>query len=426
MGKSAPASPEPDPQIGQAALLQAQTGQDWLSFAKDAFAITQERQVELDALTKRVTDQQLAVSEEQLDFARQERRRYEQVFRPIEDDFIRQSDAAIAGSAELEERNRQYRDEIDEMRSDGYRERDAAMAAADVGKASADQRAMLEREMTSLGVSPASGRFMGIQRAAHNAEALGRAGAKNQARLQHDNRKVALNQAAVELDNRAMGLEGRKLGLKGNQVNMGRGLPAQAAGSAQLGLSAGAGAVGLNQANNAQVMQAGNIMNSGFQGQMAGYAGQANTLQNQWNTEVDIWRTQQQTAAQSAAGIGSALGGLFGLFLSDEDKKEDKAPVKDGEGLKAVNEMPVEEWTYKDGAGDGGRHVGPYAQDFHAATGKGDGKSIPVQDAIGLTMKAVQDLDDKVEKIAGVVTGLSKGRKNKRNAGAVGLRGAAA
>lgn len=63
--------------------------------------------------------------------------------------------------------------------------------------------------------------------------------------------------------------------------------------------------------------------------------------------------------------------------------------------------MPVEQWKYKDGMGDGGEHIGPYAEDFQAATGKGDGATIPVVDAIGVTMKAVQELNQKVDKIAG-------------------------
>ena len=136
---------------------------------------------------------------------------------------------------------------------------------------------------------------------------------------------------------------------------------------------------------------------------MAGYAGQANTLQNLYNSQIDVWRTQQQLKAQNAAGIGSAIGGIFGMFMSDEDVKEDKVPLEDGAALDAVNAMPVEEWTYKDGVADEGRHVGPYAQDFAEATGKGDGRTIAVQDALGITMKAVQDLDDKVERIADAV-----------------------
>jgi hypothetical protein len=52
------------------------------------------------------------------------------------------------------------------------------------------------------------------------------------------------------------------------------------------------------------------------------------------------------------------------------------------------------------GIEDGGEHVGPYAEDMQRVTGLGDGKSIKVQDALGLTMRAVQDVSRKVDRIA--------------------------
>ncbi len=53
MGKGSSSAPAPDPKIGEAALKQAQTGEDWLSFARDAFAVSEVRQKELDDLTNR-------------------------------------------------------------------------------------------------------------------------------------------------------------------------------------------------------------------------------------------------------------------------------------------------------------------------------------------------------------------------------------
>ncbi|MEW6125024.1 MAG: hypothetical protein AB1698_20660 [Pseudomonadota bacterium] len=82
--------------------------------------------------------------------------------------------------------------------------------------------------------------------------------------------------------------------------------------------------------------------------------------------------------------------------------------------------MPVEEWTYKEGAGDGGRHIGTYAQDFRRETGKGDGKSIPVIDAIGVTMGAVKELDAKFEQIA---RGIGPMRQSARGSGRQAERG---
>ena len=72
--------------------------------------------------------------------------------------------------------------------------------------------------------------------------------------------------------------------------------------------------------------------------------------------------------------------------------------------------MPVDEWQYKRGVADGGkqRHVGPYAEDFKRETGKGDGKTIPVVDAIGTTMGAVKELSAKVDRLDKRVRGAMK------------------
>ena len=106
MGKSAPQAPAPDPNIGRAAVMQAETGEKWLSFSRDAFAQSNERQAELDALTRemshrqigmaednqrlarQVTEQQMGLADEQARYARDDRHRYETVFRPVEDQFV--------------------------------------------------------------------------------------------------------------------------------------------------------------------------------------------------------------------------------------------------------------------------------------------------------------------------------------------------
>lgn len=361
MGKGGGSAPSPDPNIGKAALKQAQIGEAWLGFAKDAFKISQERQVELDALTKRVTEAQLGMAEDQARWSREDRQRYESQFKPIEDDFIKEANAA------------------------GSPERQAAAAAeakADVATAAAASRAAASREASSMGIAPGSGRFAGINRAGELGTTLATAGAANTARTAQRDKGLAL---------------------KADVVNLGRGLPAQSAQAAALGLNAGSTAVGLNQANMGLSNQAGGIMGAGYQGAMQGYGNQANTLQNLHNSNVQVWQTQQQMAAANAQGIGSAIGSIAGLFLSDEDAKENKEEIPEGEALEAIKEMPVESWKYKEGMGDGEQHVGPYAQDFKEATGKGDGHTIPGQDALGITMKAVQDLDAKVERIADAV-----------------------
>lgn len=363
MGKSSSSAPSADPAIGQAALKQAQTGADWLNFSKDAFRVSTERQSELDALTKQVTEQQLGIANEQAGWARSDRARYENTFKPIEDQFIEEATNYATPEKQAEA---------------------AASARADVQSAADAQRGTALRQSAAMGINPNSGRFAGIDRAGELGTALAAAGAENNARLQ---------------------VRDKGLALKADVANLGRGLPAQSAQATSLGLNAGNSAVGNTQATNQQYTNSTGIMGQGYSGAMAGYGGQANTLTNLYNSQVNAWSAQQQADASSMGGLFSGLGSVAGaaIMASDKNAKTDKKKVPDGAGLEAVKKMPVEEWTYKDGIGDGGRHVGTYAQDFKKATGKGDGKGIAVVDAIGITMKAVQDLDKKVDRLGKAV-----------------------
>jgi hypothetical protein len=227
----------------------------------------------------------------------------------------------------------------------------AREAVADVKTQSLMAKDAAGREMARMGVDPRSGRAAATTGAMTLREGLAAAGAANSARKQ------------VESEGRA---------LKANAVNLGSGFAVNPATS--LGMSSSA-------------------MSSGFNGAMSGQNQMASLL------------TQQQQMKNASAdslwgGIGSVAGMGLAIF-SSKDFKEDKKPARGV--LEALNKMPVEEWTYKAGAGDEGRHVGPYAEDFKDATGKGDGKTIPVVDAIGVTMGAVQELSAKVDKIAKAV-----------------------
>ena len=84
-GGSAPAA---DPNIGKAALKNAQIGEDWLKFAKEQFEVSNERQVGQDKLANEVTQQQLDSSKQAQEWATADRDRYETVFRPMQDQFI--------------------------------------------------------------------------------------------------------------------------------------------------------------------------------------------------------------------------------------------------------------------------------------------------------------------------------------------------
>lgn len=360
-------APSPDPNIGKAAMKNAQIGEDWLNFAKEQTGVANLRQQDIDAMAKRVTEQQLATQDQANAWSREDRDRYTSVFRPIEDQYIK--DATSWDSAERQESM-------------------AGEARADVMAASDAQRQTSNRQMAAMGVNPNSGRFAGNTRAGDTATALNAAGASNQARNTVRNQGMAM---------------------RSDVANMGRGLPSQAASASSLGLNAGNSAMGNTLSANQSWQNSNQIMNSGFAGAMQGNSSQAQILNQQYGNQLNAWNSQNQASAQNSAGMWGGLGTAAGMAMmafSSKELKEDKEPV-DG-ALEAVKSMPVERWKYKRGVSDEGQHVGPYAEDFQAATGLGDGKTINLVDAMGVNMKATQELDSKVEKLARGIEVLSR------------------
>lgn len=301
-------APEPDKNIGRAALKSAKTGEAMLAWMQDQAKITNE-------------------------WAADDRAREVEVFRPLQDAFIQE--AATWDSA--------------------ARKNEAAQqAVADVRQQTANAEAGRVRQAMAMGINPNSSRFMAAGRSASLDAGLAAAGAQNMAR-----RRV----------------EQEAEGKRANAINMGAGLAVNPATS--MGLSNQAGAAGGNAA-------------------MQGYNQQGSLLNTQYNQQLQSWQANQNGMSSLMGGLGTVAG----MMLSDKNAKTDKQPLPDGAALGAIREMPVEKWRYKPGRGDGGEHVGPYAQDFAAATGQGDGKGIDVISAIGVTMGAIRDLDKKVDKMA--------------------------
>jgi len=83
-------------------------------------------------------------------------------------------------------------------------------------------------------------------------------------------------------------------------------------------------------------------------------------------------------------------------ITSDRHAKENFRPVHPREVLEKVARLPISEWQYKS-RGDV-RHIGPMAQDFHAAFAVGmDDRHITSVDADGVALAAIQGLNEKLE-----------------------------
>ncbi|WP_444668349.1 tail fiber domain-containing protein [Cereibacter changlensis] len=226
----------------------------------------------------------------------------------------------------------------------------AGEAAADVALAAQGATATRNRQAMAMGVNPASGRFASASAKAGTDTALATAGAQNLAR------RAVVSEGDAKM---------------ANAINLGSGLAVNPGTS--MGLSNGAAQAGGNAA-------------------MQGYGQQGSLLNTQYQQQMQTYQANQSGLAGVMGAMGTVLGAI--PFTSSKKVKHDKQPF---DALGAVRTMPVEKWTYNEGAGDGGTHVGPYAEDFAKATGVGKGDSIDPITLMGVTMGAVRQLADKVD-----------------------------
>lgn len=309
-------APDPDPNIGIAALKSAELGENYFDWMRQR---------------ARTTDR----------WATKDRARFESTFLPLQDQYI------------AEAKN--------------YDSPAAQRAAAREARATTAQQIQVsqdasERAMAAVGIDPTSRRATAGRRGFAIDSALAKAGAENMARRD---------------------LRSRGIDMLGQAVNLGQGSAVNPLSSYQAGSQAAS---------------------SGFQGAMQGYNQQGNLLAQQDQQRMQAWQAGQDSQGALFGAAGTLAGMTSGSWMpmlamaSDEDGKTKRRKAHGF--IDAVDSMDVDAWRYKAGApgGDDGAadHVGPMAQDFQKATGLGDGKTIPVVDAIGVVTGAVKELSAEV------------------------------
>jgi len=91
-------------------------------------------------------------------------------------------------------------------------------------------------------------------------------------------------------------------------------------------------------------------------------------------------------------------------ILKDVEGSVDSASV-----LAAVERLPVERWRYKASTGlDEAPHIGPFAEDFQALFGVGNGVTIPTVDAMGVCLAAIKALSARVQELEATVEALRR------------------
>ena len=101
-------------------------------------------------------------------------------------------------------------------------------------------------------------------------------------------------------------------------------------------------------------------------------------------------------ASHLGGGAYLSTGGVW-TNASSKTFKDGFGSVDVGAVLEKLVSIPVQTWFYKQ-SHDEGRHIGPFAEDFAAAFGYGqDDKHIATVDESGVTIAAIQGLNQKVE-----------------------------
>lgn len=370
MGKSS--APKPDPAIGEASKEMA-------AIARDQFEYSKTRDAEMDKLydeylpiVRENIQASTEAAQKQTDLTDWYQERMQSVFAPIED--------KLAGWA-----NDGY------QASDGVQqemEQSAGRAKAAVDQQFGGQREQQARSALRYGVRPSDGAFV----SADNESRLAQAGA-----------------AAAGMTSAREGVKTLDWARNIDAASLGRNLPGNQATSAQIALGAQGQAQGAMGSAMGQFNQNTGATMSGMSSAVSSLGQSGNLALNNYNAQLQGWQAQQRADAAPWQALGSIAGAAAGSsgfwgYLKDSSKelKTNKAPARSA--LHKLRKLPVEEWDYKDGVADEGRHTGPYAEDVQREFGDRaapDGKAIDLISMNGITMKAVQELADEVDALKG-------------------------
>jgi len=103
------------------------------------------------------------------------------------------------------------------------------------------------------------------------------------------------------------------------------------------------------------------------------------------------------TASGPPVYVALEPGSTSWAVASDREAKENIEEINHTQTLERLVALPVTAWSYK-GSENPRRHIGPMAQDFHAAFGLGGDTMISTMDSDGVLFSAVKGLNEKFEK----------------------------
>jgi hypothetical protein len=111
--------------------------------------------------------------------------------------------------------------------------------------------------------------------------------------------------------------------------------------------------------------------------------------------------------ATETVGVSINAGGSSWNVISDRTRKENFLGIEGEDILSRIRSLPVTTWQYRDEQDRTVRHIGPMAQDWHAAFGfNGDATTINMSDFDGVNLAAIQALEARTSAQAGEIQAL--------------------
>lgn len=363
LAPDAPTIPGADPGVGQAANANAAVSKESLDFNKRVYEEGKPRQAAIDALGNRVVESQLKSQDQASALADDYANYMKGTFRPVE--------GAIVGEA---------------MKNDvSQQEQAASEAGAGVDTQFEAGRANTARTMAAMGINPNSGRWGSINQGSVDQQAATKADAMNKARIA------------------TRGLNWSK---RLDAASLGRNLPSSQATSAGLALTAGNSAVNNANAGAVNARADAGVVNQGFGTAVSANNSAGNLYLGNYDAQIKGYNAQQAYNASQSQGMGQLAGAAlsaYGKYGSSKKIKTNKEDISDAEIVDEVKKLPVQKWDYKEGEGDGGTHIGPYAEDVKASFGDvaaPGGKAIDVISMMGINLAATKELAKQVESIS--------------------------
>ena len=262
---------------------------------------------EARAFAQRVGQTQMDAMDLQMDYARRDRARFESVFQPMQDRFIREAEAY-----DTPER----------------REAEAARAMVDIQRQVEAQRTNADQRLRSMGIDPSQVRSTSMANQMGVVTAANQALAGNNARTMIEDKGRALRADALNL---GMGLPAQAAAGFAGAGNSGAGaMNAAAAGQgATLGaIQGGAGVAGTAMGfrsgalNNVAALTGSPMQWASMSGNMmgtalSGYGQAANTINSGYQNQMQHWRAGQEQAQQQFNNVMSVASMAGGMMMAE-------------------------------------------------------------------------------------------------------------